>query len=176
MAYLFLVVGVVGLLGLSVMNIQLEDYELAAAYGVPGLALIIFTAIYLFGIKPMEEKRARDKLLEWIGENKNEILEGRALYEGEQITKDTVIIRYCIVYSAIIYTKKEFSNYCLKGSERSYRIGIMSTMFNLIMGWWGLPWGLIYTPQSLYINLSKSESISVGEVISSPPLRSSTIS
>jgi hypothetical protein len=176
MAILFLVVGVVGLLGLSIMNIQLKDFELAAVYGIPGLALIIFTAIYFFRIKPMEEKRARDKLLEWISENKSEILGGRALYEGEKITKDTVLIRYCIVYSAIIYTKKEFSNYCLQGSERSYRIGIISTIFNLVMGWWGFPWGLIYTPQSLYINLSKSESISVDEVIASPPLRQSTLS
>lgn len=48
MAILFLVVGVVGLLSLSIMNIQLKDYELAAAYGIPGLALIIFTAIYIF--------------------------------------------------------------------------------------------------------------------------------
>jgi len=27
------------------------------------------------------------------------------------------------------------------------------TLLSLIAGWWGIPWGLIFTSQSLYINL-----------------------
>ncbi len=27
------------------------------------------------------------------------------------------------------------------------------TLLTLLMGWWGIPWGLIYTPQVLYKNL-----------------------
>lgn len=161
MAYLILAVCVLILFGQSVQNILIQKYEVAAGYGFSGVALAAF---YIYVIKPMEERRARDKVLEWIVENKNKIFDFGALYDGERITKDTMLIKYCIVYSVLIYTSKEYSNFCFKGSSRSYRIGIFSTIFSFFFGWWGFPMGLIYTPQALYENIFKTQSMSIGDL------------
>ncbi len=170
MAYLLLGICVIGLFLLSLMNIQIGMYEEAAAYGITGFLLLSFTLIYLFAIKPVNENAARDKFLEWLFENEKEVLNTGASYKGDMITIDTQLIQYCIVYSAVILTKKDFSNYCVKGSNRSIRVGILSTLFNSIAGWWGIPWGFIYTPQSLYINLAKTMSCSVADVLDNKPI------
>jgi hypothetical protein len=165
MAFLLFGVGALLLFGLSFMNAQTGEVGPAIAFGATGMALLIFTWIYLVAIKPANERLSRDRLLEWINNNESKILSGGAEYNGVIVNKDTVLVKYCIVYSAVIFTRKTFSNYCIKGSSRSVRVGILSTLFNLFMGWWGVPWGLIYTPQSLYLNIAKMLSVSVAQVI-----------
>ena len=166
MAYLFLGIGAILLFALSFMNATTGMIEAAIAYGVFGSMLVAFSAIYIFAIKPANEKVSRDKVLEWLKKNEDKILSEGMEYKGHFVNGDTRLISYCIVYSAIIFTRKDFTNYCIKGSSRSYRVGFISTTFNLIMGWWGIPWGPIYTPQSLYINLAKTKSCSVCELLS----------
>jgi hypothetical protein len=165
MAYLFLGVGALLLFALSFMNATTGMFEAAAAYGLFGFLLVAFSAIYIFAIKPANEKVSRDRILEWLKKNEAKVLSSGLEYKGRLVNGDTVLISYCIVYSAVFFTRKDFSNYCIKGSGRSYLIGIISTIFNLVMGWWGIPWGLIYTPQSLYINLSKTHSYTVKQVL-----------
>jgi hypothetical protein len=166
MAYLLLGIGALLLFSLSFMNATTGMYEAAVAYGLSGFFLVAFSAIYIFAIKPANEKSSRDRILEWLKKNEAKVLSEGAEYKGQFINGDTTLISYCIVYSAIIFTRKDFTNYCIKGTTRSYFIGLISTTFNLLMGWWGIPWGLIYTPQSLYINLAKTHSYSVRQVLS----------
>ncbi|MFZ6755606.1 hypothetical protein ACO0K9_00165 [Undibacterium sp. Ji50W] len=165
MAYVLVIVGALLLIGLSAMNAMSGMYEEAMGFGVFGVMLVAFTLIYIYYIKPANEHLSRDKLIEWLTENSKKITDKGAEFNGVLVTKDSVLVRYCIVYSAVFFTRKAFSNYCIQGSKRSIRVGLISTIFNLIMGWWGIPWGLIYTPQSLYINLAKTESISVEKLL-----------
>jgi hypothetical protein len=37
--------------------------------------------------------------------------------------------------------------------------GMKYTAISLIMGWWGIPWGPIYTCKSLYMNLSGGKDV-----------------
>ncbi|MEM9328605.1 MAG: hypothetical protein AAGA85_23260 [Bacteroidota bacterium] len=47
----------------------------------------------------------------------------------------------------------------LKHNENAFKKGWLYTAITFLFGWWGFPWGLIYTPQSLYINLKGGKDI-----------------
>jgi len=62
-----------------------------------------------------------------------------------------VVFQYCI--SIIILTFKRSSDiYFIKAGEGTFGKGIIHTLISLLLGWWGVPWGPIYTIQSLITN------------------------
>tara|TARA_Y100001937_G_C6872380_1_gene221202 strand:- start:50 stop:385 length:336 start_codon:yes stop_codon:yes gene_type:complete len=62
-----------------------------------------------------------------------------------------VIYQYCI--SILIMTFKRPSQiYFVKVDESSVTKGLAYTLISLIFGWWGIPWGPIYTIGSLISN------------------------
>ena len=66
-----------------------------------------------------------------------------------------VIFQYCI--SAIVVTFKRSSDiYFVRANENPVRKGIGFTIITLLFGWWGIPWGPIFTLQVLAHNLSGS--------------------
>lgn len=63
-----------------------------------------------------------------------------------------VIYQYCI--SILIMTFKRSSNvYFIRHEENAVLKGLPFTLLSLVLGWWGIPWGPIYTIQSLWVNL-----------------------
>ena len=63
-----------------------------------------------------------------------------------------VVFQYFI--SIIILTFKRSSDiYFVKADEGTLGKGITHTVISLLLGWWGIPWGPIYTIQSLITNL-----------------------
>jgi hypothetical protein len=44
--------------------------------------------------------------------------------------------------------------FLLRPGERGLARGLPYTLLTLFLGWWGLPWGLVYTPQALFANLA----------------------
>ena len=64
-----------------------------------------------------------------------------------------VIYQYCI--SVIFMTFKRGSSiYFLKPGEGAVGKGLGFSGLTLLLGWWGIPWGPIYTIQSLWKNFS----------------------
>jgi hypothetical protein len=73
-----------------------------------------------------------------------------------------VFYEYCI--SLVFIT--------LRRPSRLYRVpaggwgvvrGLPYTLVTLLLGWWGIPWGFIYTPLVLWTNLSGGREISAEE-------------
>jgi hypothetical protein len=63
-----------------------------------------------------------------------------------------VMYQYCI--SILILTFKRSSNvYFIRHDENSVVKGLPITLLSLLLGWWGIPWGPIYTIQSIWVNL-----------------------
>ncbi|UII29371.1 hypothetical protein LVD15_13355 [Fulvivirga maritima] len=63
-----------------------------------------------------------------------------------------VKFQYCI--SIIILTFKNNSDiYFIKAGESTTKHSISFICLSVLLGWWGLPWGPLYTIKSLYINL-----------------------
>jgi hypothetical protein len=62
-----------------------------------------------------------------------------------------VMYQYCI--SIVLMTfKRPSSIYFLKAGDGSVGKGVGFSMVSLLLGWWGIPWGPIYTLQSLWVN------------------------
>jgi hypothetical protein len=62
-----------------------------------------------------------------------------------------VLFQYCI--SIIVLTFRRPSDiYFLRQGENPVVKGLPFTVLSLVAGWWGIPWGPIYTIQSVYNN------------------------
>ncbi len=69
-----------------------------------------------------------------------------------------VIFQYCI--SVIVMTFKRPSNiYFIRLGDNAIVKGIGYTLLSLLFGWWGIPWGPIYTIQSLARNLGGGKEV-----------------
>ena len=76
-----------------------------------------------------------------------------------------VIFQYC--FSIIVMTFKRGSDiYFIKSDESTFKYSIGLTLLTLVFGWWGIPWGPIYTIGSIYSNLSGGKDVTQ-EVINS---------
>lgn len=63
-----------------------------------------------------------------------------------------IIFQYCV--SILIYTFRVSSDiYLIKGGETTVSRSFKYSIVSLIAGWWGIPWGPIYTIQSLISNV-----------------------
>jgi hypothetical protein len=64
-----------------------------------------------------------------------------------------VVFEYCI--SLVVATRRRPSEvYLLRPGELGLIRGLPYTLLTLLLGWWGIPWGLIHTPLALITNLS----------------------
>lgn len=74
-----------------------------------------------------------------------------------------VIFQYCI--SILIMTFRRPSNvYFIPSGESAWTKSLPFCLISLVLGWWGFPWGLIYTPGSLITNLSGGKDVT-GEIM-----------
>jgi hypothetical protein len=64
-----------------------------------------------------------------------------------------VVFEYCI--SLVIATARRSTDpYFLRAGELGVARGLPFSLLSLLVGWWGIPWGVIYTPLVLITNLS----------------------
>jgi hypothetical protein len=69
-----------------------------------------------------------------------------------------VMYQYCI--SLLIITFKRSSNvYFISHDQNAVVKGLPFTLLSLLLGWWGIPWGPIYTIQSLWVNLQGGKDV-----------------
>ena len=62
-----------------------------------------------------------------------------------------VMFQYCI--SVVVLTfKRPSAIYFVPAGESATARGIGFTALSLLLGWWGIPWGPIYTIQSVWVN------------------------
>jgi hypothetical protein len=74
-----------------------------------------------------------------------------------------VFYEYCI--SLVFVTLRRPSRlYRLPPDSWGLRPGFRYTLLTLLLGWWGIPWGLIYTPLVLWTNLSGGREITAEEL------------
>ncbi len=69
-----------------------------------------------------------------------------------------VIFSYTI--SVLVMTFKTPTDiYFLRGGESGFATGLPFTMLSLVLGWWGIPWGPIYTIWSTVENCSGGKDV-----------------
>lgn len=74
-----------------------------------------------------------------------------------------IVYQYCI--SVIFLTFKRPSKVALvRPGESRLSKGLPFVFLSLLLGWWGIPWGPIYTVQSLWVNLNGGKDVTDGVV------------
>ena len=87
-----------------------------------------------------------------------EIHSGGHLQQEIQQGGKFVIYSYCI--SIVIMTFKRSSNiYFISHDQNAIVKGLPFTLLSLILGWWGIPWGPIYTIQSIWTNFNGGKDV-----------------
>jgi hypothetical protein len=62
-----------------------------------------------------------------------------------------VCYHYCV--SIVVMTFRRASDaYYIPAGENAVAKGLPWTLLTLVLGWWGIPWGPIFTVQSLVVN------------------------
>lgn len=88
-------------------------------------------------------------------------VEGMTVAEVQsEITKGGrfVIFQYCI--SILIITFKRSSDiYFIKAGDGTLGLSIGYTLVTLLLGWWGIPWGPIYTIGAIITNFSGGKDV-----------------
>ncbi|OON68632.1 hypothetical protein [Hymenobacter sp. CRA2] len=69
-----------------------------------------------------------------------------------------VFYQYCV--SVLVMTFKRPSDiYFIRAGESAVMPGLGLTLLSFVLGWWGIPWGFIYTPMVLFSNLSGGKDV-----------------
>jgi hypothetical protein len=69
-----------------------------------------------------------------------------------------VVFQYCI--SIVVMTFRRPSDvYLVRPGQSAVLKGLPYVFLTLLLGWWGLPWGPIYSLQSLGTNLSGGKDV-----------------
>jgi len=78
----------------------------------------------------------------------------------EEINKGGRFVVFYYCFSILILTLKRPTNvYLLRASESAFSKGFIPTLVTIIFGWWGIPFGIIYTIQCLVHNLGKDKNV-----------------
>ncbi len=63
-----------------------------------------------------------------------------------------VVFQYC--FSIVIMSfRRNAEVKFVKAGESAAAKSLPYTLLSLVFGWWGIPWGFIFTPQVIYRNL-----------------------
>ena len=77
-----------------------------------------------------------------------------------EIQKGAKFVVFQYVISLLVITFRRNSNiYFVKADESAFVKGLPFTLLSLVLGWWGIPFGIIYTPIAVFTNLSGGKDV-----------------
>jgi len=159
-----LVVGMLFLAG-ATYNVFGPEPNLTEAIGGAAIAAIL---IALFFATRYQQKQA-DEFEGWLAQNVNAIERGRARYGDVLVTPATVLTRYQVAVSFLIVTFRFPTRIYIVGNHATGMIAAFCTVISLALGWWGIPWGPIYTLQVVARNVRGGFRQTVSERLSTAP-------
>jgi hypothetical protein len=114
------------------------------------------------------EERRVIRFHEWVAEHRNAIKSGFGDYHGTHVTPDTVLTQFRFCASAVWVTETVPSGYYIRGHHNTTLAALFFSLLSLLTGWWGLPWGLIRTPQTIFRNLLGGTESRVSDLLGMP--------
>jgi hypothetical protein len=112
--------------------------------------------------------RERQKALEfllWLQANRQSIEKGWSYYDARKVTPNSTLVQYQACVSLLIVTMRFRSPRVIVGSPEQQNTAILYMLISALFGWWGIPWGFIYTPQAIYRNAKGGYRQAVSELL-----------
>src|ERR1700743_2067840 len=85
-------------------------------------------------------------------------MDPHALNEAIQLGGKFVIYRYTISIGIMTFRRSSDIHF-IRGNENAVVKGLGYTFLTFVLGWWGIPWGPIYTIGSLTTNLKGGQDV-----------------
>ncbi len=124
------------------------------------LALLISGPVMASSFNKRQEENNR-RLIGFIAENFEALAGGATVdYNGTPMTVQSRLTRYRYCYSYIVMTSSRSSGYYLADGtaddEDAKNAKLTCQLITALSGWWGVPWGIIYSIQFLFSNGAKN--------------------
>lgn len=143
-----LIVGILFFIG-AIYNLVYTGNTLEATVGL--LIGLLTEIIYFIKIRGDKEN---ERFINWLIENQKDILKGYAEYNGKKMDVNMELVQFQACLSFLFVSFRMPSRFYIKGYHKTKIIGIAYALISLIFGWWGLPWGPVYTVQSVIKNIT----------------------
>lgn len=86
---------------------------------------------------------------------------------------DLIVYEYCV--SVLVMTfKRNSAIYLIRNGESEFTKGMIYTIISIMFGWWGFPWGPIYTIVAILTNCKGGKNVT-NEIINSLNYNQTTI-
>ena len=71
----------------------------------------------------------------------------------EEVTNGGRFVQFSYCFSIIVASFRQSSSiYLIKNGESPFLKSLPFSAISFLLGWWGIPWGVIYTVGCLYVN------------------------
>jgi len=128
-------------------SVQMHHYDKAVIF-FP-IALLFFVPLALIAVAEFNQR----KFARWLAANIDAIVDGRAELRGARVSAETELVTFDFAFSVIVASFKIPSQMFVVGHHRIWPWRLTYTLLSFVFGWWGIPWGPIYTIQALHTNL-----------------------
>ena len=71
-----------------------------------------------------------------------------------------VVYSYCISLLVISF-KRSTGIHFIKSNENAFNRSMPYSLISLLFGWWGMPWGIMYTCSSLFTNIKGGKDVTL---------------
>ncbi len=147
-------------LGAAVWNFFRGDLENAKFGFFIGIFLAFFA--WILG----REENAHQNFLGFLVENEGKLKRRQSVeYRGLPLSLQTEVTQFYVCVSLLIFTTKIPSRFFIRGRHKTGIIGTICSLLTLVFGWWGFPFGPIYTVQSLYANLRGGDKKPISQLL-----------
>jgi hypothetical protein len=112
-------------------------------------------------------------LSEWCGiqegRHREDIRAGVASFEGRPVRLDTKVRTYRTGVSLLAVSYWFSSRFVIEGERDAGLVKWSSTLATLLLGWWGIPFGPVFTIRALYRSLASGDEVTVGALLNQMP-------
>ena len=133
--------------------------------GVGFAISFVLVGLYFF---ERDQKSQVSSFLIWLMDNKEGLKNDKTktlMWNNVPVKYDSYVTQYQICTSFLFVTFKEPTGYILDRSSNKFYVNFIATTVTVFMGWWGIPWGPIYTIQTIFRNLGGGVKKSIEELI-----------
>lgn len=117
------------------------------------IQLILGIVMLLYGLFLHKEDRKRERFLAWVYTHNEQLRTEAMNYEGAIIDHNTKFVQYQCCLSIWVFSFRRSSSYYIVEHHYTPLISIMFTLLSCLFGWWGIPWGPIYTIGAIKNNI-----------------------
>ena len=123
---------------------------------------LLLAGLYFYSRR---ELRAQREFLAWLTANAAAVRFGGAVYRDAMISPETVVRQFGVCMSALLVSARTSSRFLIEGHDPVVLTAIVSTGTSLLLGWWAIPWGPVYTITVFVGNVRGGKRQTVGQLL-----------